>query len=124
MKLGYNVSVLSELAWLKDIPCLYWGDIDTHGLAILSRARGRLPQIRSILMDAVALLAHMDLWTREEEQSKVQPGNLTPDEQELYNSLKADEWGENVRLEQERISWAFAWPRILEGFRRLGSGAP
>jgi len=40
----------------------YWGDLDTHGLAILSRARLKLPHLESALMDEHTLLRHRDLW--------------------------------------------------------------
>ena len=34
---------------------------------------------------------------------------LTEQEQQLYRDLKQQRWGQNVRLEQERIDWATAW---------------
>ncbi|WP_215853459.1 Wadjet anti-phage system protein JetD domain-containing protein [Acidithiobacillus ferrooxidans] len=34
---------------------------------------------------------------------------LTKQEQQLYRDLKQQRWGQNVRLEQERIDWAAAW---------------
>lgn len=34
---------------------------------------------------------------------------LTKDEQQLYWDLKLQRWGQNVRLEQERIDWTTAW---------------
>ncbi len=34
---------------------------------------------------------------------------LTKDEQQLYRDLKQQRWGQNVRLEQERIDWTTAW---------------
>ena len=43
MKLGNGVSVLSRLPWAAGVRAVYWGDIDTHGFAILSHARGALP---------------------------------------------------------------------------------
>jgi len=39
MRLGYAVDVLGQLPWLQEAQCIYWGDIDTHGFAILNRAR-------------------------------------------------------------------------------------
>jgi hypothetical protein len=41
------------------------GDLDTHGLAILSRARLKLPSLESALMDKHTLLCHRDLWVSE-----------------------------------------------------------
>ncbi|BFO23151.1 hypothetical protein SHKM778_95390 (plasmid) [Streptomyces sp. KM77-8] len=48
---GYAASLLRHLPWLADIDLWYWGDIDTHGFAILSRVRGHFPHTRSLLMD-------------------------------------------------------------------------
>ena len=39
---------------------------------------------------------------------------LTKDEQQLYRDLKQQRWGQNVRLEQERIDWTTAW-NVLQG---------
>ena len=48
---GYAVSVLEQLHWLDDREIVYWGDIDTHGFAILDRLRRRFPRTHSLLMD-------------------------------------------------------------------------
>jgi hypothetical protein len=41
---------------------LYWGDIDTHGFAILDRLRTGMPHMRSLMMDQATLQAHRSLW--------------------------------------------------------------
>lgn len=106
MGLGYGVDQLAHLAWLHDIACIYWGDIDTHGFAILNRARSYLPDLESILMDEKTLLNHQDLWGEEKQQHCADRlPNLTDEEQAVYCGLKRHEWGFNVRLEQERIPW-------------------
>jgi hypothetical protein len=64
MARGYAVEVYAALPWLRGRPCHYWGDLDTHGFAILSRLRQHLPQARSLLMDTETLLAHRDLWVQ------------------------------------------------------------
>lgn len=58
MGLGYGVDQLAQFKWLNDIRCIYWGDIDTHGYAILNRARSYLPHLKSFLMDGQTLLNH------------------------------------------------------------------
>src|SRR5690606_40988362 len=68
MRMGYAVEALSEIPWLKGAECVYWGDIDTHGFAILSRVRARLPDVRSMLMDEDTLLHHRMLWGRQAQQ--------------------------------------------------------
>lgn len=106
MRLGYNVDVLARLPWLSRAKCVYWGDLDTHGFAILHRARSYLPELRSVLMDEDTLLRHMALWVDENEQHPAAELTLlTEAEQRVYRNLKQQRWGQNVRLEQERIDW-------------------
>lgn len=106
MALGKSVDVLATIPWLRNIPATYWGDIDTHGFEILNRARGVLPQIRSILMDLPTLQAHEDLWGFESVPAvAVELPLLTPEEHTLYDGLKTHAWKHQLRLEQERISW-------------------
>lgn len=110
MRLGYNVDVLARLPWLASAKCIYWGDLDTHGFAILHRARSYIPELQSVLMDEETLLRHKALWVDEAAQhSAAELTLLTKDEQQLYRDLKQQRWGQNVRLEQERIDWTTAW---------------
>lgn len=110
MGLGYGVGTLARLPWVMRARCTYWGDLDTHGLAILSRARLQLPHLESALMDEHTLLHHHDLWVPENPQyGAAELPLLTPAEQSLYSGLKQQRWGVNVRLEQERIAWSYAW---------------
>jgi len=51
---GYGIDRLADIGWLRDKEIVYWGDLDTHGFAILDR----LPDARSTLMDAITLHAH------------------------------------------------------------------
>ena len=41
--LGYAVDRLDDVHWLRDKAIHYWGDIDTHGFAMLDRLRARFP---------------------------------------------------------------------------------
>ncbi len=50
MQLGYGVDVLGRLPWVARAHCIYWGDLDTHGFAILNRARSYLPELKSVLI--------------------------------------------------------------------------
>jgi hypothetical protein len=63
---GFDVDSVGRLPWLAETDVIYWGDIDTHGFAILDRLRAWLPQTRSVLMDRETLLAHRDRWVTEE----------------------------------------------------------
>src|SRR5450756_2065461 len=103
---GYAVDVLESLAWLTALDVSYWGDIDTHGFAILNRLRHHVPHARSILMDRATLLAHREQWVREPTPTTAVLHLLGPAEQSLYRDLVAAELGPAVRLEQERISFA------------------
>ncbi|HEV2345484.1 MAG TPA: Wadjet anti-phage system protein JetD domain-containing protein [Actinocrinis sp.] len=100
---GYAVNRLAPLAWLREREVVYWGDIDTHGFAILSRMRARFPATRSMLMDRATLLAHRDHWVREPKPTRAALPGLTPAETALYEELRDDVHGPAVRLEQERI---------------------
>lgn len=116
MRRGYAVDALAKLPWLVELPVFYWGDIDTHGLAILSRLRAYLPQTRSLMMDESTLLAFKQLWGREEAQhAALTLPNLTDAEQLLYRALREGEYRQ-VRLEQERIAWDWAWRRVVDAF--------
>jgi hypothetical protein len=103
---GYAVPVLESLAWLPALDVSYWGDIDTHGFAILNRLRHHVPQARSILMDRATLLAHRDQWVREPTPTAAALDLLDDSELDLYRDLTTGAFGPAVRLEQERISFS------------------
>ena len=114
MARGYAVDHLHDLPWLRAAEAVhYWGDLDTHGFAILGKLRGHLPQLRSLLMDEATLLAHRALWVSEPQPHRADRiEHLDPAEQALYGDLRGDRWDVRVRLEQERIGWDVAWTRI------------
>jgi hypothetical protein len=107
--LGYGLERLAEIGWLRETALHYWGDIDTHGFAILNRLRAGLPHARSLLMDRETLLTHRALWSREDAPHRAALDRLTPVEAALYDELREQRLGVGVRLEQERI--AFGWLR-------------
>ncbi len=109
MGLGYSVDILGALAWVREARQYYWGDCDTHGFAILNRARAYLPDLRSVLMDEKTILAYRALWVEEPEQyGAADLPLLTPEERSVYIALKGNLWARKVRLEQERIAWPYA----------------
>lgn len=110
MQLGYGVDVLGRLPWVTKAHCTYWGDLDTHGFAILNRARSYLPELKSVLMDEATLRNHQDLWVEEKDQHAAETlPMLTDSEQAVYQAINRNAWGQNVRLEQERVAWDVAW---------------
>jgi len=115
MRLGNAVSALGALPWMREAQVIYWGDIDTHGYAILDRARKAVPQIRSVLMDEATLLSHRSLWVQETLLSAdISLERLTEQERHVYNGLRADVWGMRIRLEQERLNWTGALAVLMQ----------
>lgn len=104
---GFEVDRTGSLPWLADAEVHYWGDLDTHGFAILNRLRAWLPQTQSFLMDCDTLLQHRDRWGQESKPTRARLDGLTHSEAALYGDLVSDRWGVAVRLEQERIDWAW-----------------
>jgi hypothetical protein len=117
---GFEVDGAGRLRWLADTDVVYWGDIDTHGFAILDRLRAWLPRARSVLMDRETLLAHRDRWVTEDRPARSVLTRLTPEEWNLYSELVADGLGERVRLEQERIDWHWVEQRLSVRDRPAG----
>ncbi|MEJ7807401.1 MAG: DUF3322 domain-containing protein [Telluria sp.] len=116
---GYGIDRLADIGWLRERTIDYWGDIDTHGFAILDRVRAHLPHTRSMLMDAATLHAHRPLWGTEDKDKRHigQPARLHPDELALYCALRDDVFGERVRMEQERLSFGWVSAAIAHTFR-------
>lgn len=109
---GFEVDRIGRLRWLAAADIIYWGDIDTHGFAILDRLRAWLPQTRSVLMDRETLQTHRDRWVTEDRPTAASLTRLTSEELDLYHDLVADHLGEQVRLEQERIDWDWVEQRL------------
>lgn len=102
---GFDVDNVGRLPWLGGADVVYWGDIDTHGFAILDRLRAWLPKTRSVLMDRETLVRHRDRWVTEDRPARSALTRLTVDELGLYTDLVEAALGDRVRLEQERIDW-------------------
>ncbi len=115
---GFDVLRLHRLTWLQGRRITYWGDIDTHGFVILDRLRQTLPQVESLLMDEQTLHSHQQQWVTEPSPSREQLTRLTDAEQEVYADLVGDVHGPAVRLEQERVG--YAWVRQALVTARLG----
>lgn len=104
---GYGFDAFAGAAWLNGCDLLYWGDIDTHGFAILDQLRAHFPHARSVLMDRDTLLAHAGHWGTEPQALLRDLPRLTIEETALFNELRDNKWRVGVRLEQERIG--FGW---------------
>ena len=115
---GYGFENLAAVEWLRDRVIHYWGDIDTHGFAILNQLRGIFPHVASLLMDRETLLEHQALWGVEPSPETGALTRLTAEESGLYDQLRRDDLGSHLRLEQERIG--FEWlVGVLEALGRI-----
>jgi hypothetical protein len=102
---GYGWDALAKAEWLRQCKLHYWGDIDTHGFAILDQLRSRFGHVESFLMDRPTLLAHETLWGEEADQVLHDLPRLTETERALFDDLRDNRIRNNLRLEQERIGF-------------------
>lgn len=107
---GYGFDHLARADWLQQNEIFYWGDIDTHGFAILDQLRSSFPSAKSLMMDRATLLEHRIFWGNENVPTSRQLDRLQSEEAELYDDLRFDRIAPALRLEQERIG--FAWINI------------
>ena len=101
---GYGMRALGRATWLKKLPLYYWGDIDTHGFAILSQLRDEFPHTRSFLMDGETLTRHRSAWIVEPSPTRHPVMNLSVSERAVYESLLRSGPWHQVRLEQEKVA--------------------
>lgn len=103
--LGYGLELLYDSPWLKNKRLIYWGDLDTHGFAMLAKLRTHYPQTQSLLMDETTLRNHADLTVEEPAASRIAVTEewLTSNERAVLHALLANRYGHRLRLEQERV---------------------
>lgn len=117
VRLGYAVDSIGSVSWITPARCVYWGDLDSHGFAILARARKHLPGLGSALMDVRTFEDHRDLAVHDDDGCGAPDRSLlTGAEREAFDALVAGVWGAGARLEQERIGWEYAADRVLSAF--------
>jgi hypothetical protein len=114
---GYGWNALAPAAWLQRCALHYWGDIDTHGFAILDQLRALYPQVASLLMDRETLLAHREQWGEEPTPVRHDLPRLSDAERAVYDDIRFDRHQPKLRLEQERLG--FGW--VSERLRRVGA---
>jgi hypothetical protein len=103
--LGYGLDRIKNIEWFKDKQIFYWGDLDTHGFVMLDQLRQYYPHTRSMLMDKKTLLAHKHSWGTEAKPAGRELSHLNSDELSLYKEMQQHKYKNNLRLEQERISF-------------------
>jgi len=102
---GYFFEHLVECAWLHRVAIWYWGDIDTHGFAILDQFRSLFPHTKSFLMDKATLLEHKVSWGLEPKPFTGGLHHLDVQEAALYMELVSGGIQGNLRLEQELVRY-------------------
>ncbi|PRQ12441.1 hypothetical protein C1Y63_01220 [Corynebacterium sp. 13CS0277] len=108
----------SDAPWMREVDCVYWGDIDTHGLNIFGRLRTRQPHAEAILMDHATATACLGVAVVEDSPAGTPAESLDADMRALFTQLGA--WGQ-ARIEQERIPQHIARTALT---RRFAAGAP
>jgi hypothetical protein len=98
---GYAISLLKDCHWLHEKVLYYWGDLDAHGLAILSRFRDFFPNIQALLMDEATFDAYPHAWVEGKPYHGAVPKNLSAEERQLFERLNS----KLLRLEQERVQY-------------------
>jgi len=113
---GHAIDVVRALPWVRDSPVVYWGDLDSHGFAILHRLRSHHARVTTALMDTETLLGHRDLWVADPKPQRGTFDTLTTSERAALERLRAEG---DMRMEQERIPWttAFAQLQVAWGAR-------
>lgn len=103
---GYKAAILGRVGLLCQVDVVYWGDLDTHGFAILNQLRfsaGPQAKIRSMLMDIPTLERNLKYAVTEKRPYAGKLDYLTPVESSAYAALNSRRFGHNLRLEQELI---------------------
>ncbi len=109
---GYGWEALARAAWLHRCQLYYWGDIDTHGFAILDQLHGHFPHAASFLMNRDTLLAHRLHWGEEPNPVRHDLALLTPEQAAVYDDLRFDRLQRRLRLEQERVGFGWLCDRL------------
>lgn len=97
---GFMISYLKNVLWLNEKKITYWGDLDSHGFAILNQMRSYFPQTVSAMMD----METFELFKKEglvpgEKTNAINLSKLSEAEMKVFTFLKEN----NFRLEQEKI---------------------
>lgn len=101
---GSAPALVAALPWATQVRLRYWGDLDTHGLAILAQVRRVAPHCQAVLMDTETLLAHRRHWVLEPQPNRTDVAqHLEGPQRRLWQELHDGVHGDRVRLEQEYI---------------------
>jgi len=109
---GNAAALLHGVPWLSNCHILYWGDLDTQGLEILSRLRNVFPHTRSLMMDMEAFNCFQSLCVPGTPSKSPAPLNLASSEFSAWSVIQS----RNLRLEQERLPPSLVQRAILKAF--------
>jgi hypothetical protein len=98
---GFGISLLKDCQWLHQKILYYWGDLDAHGLAILSGFRDFFPNMQAVMMDEATFDAYQPAWVEGKPYHGAVPKNLSNEERQLFERLNS----KLLRLEQERVQY-------------------
>lgn len=104
---GYGFEPIADASWLAERRVIYWGDIDTHGFAILDQLRASWPHAESFLMDRETLLAFAAQWGTEAQPTLRALSRLNAKERSLFDDLRNNAIANHLRLEQEHIGFRY-----------------
>ncbi len=110
---GYGFDALSRAKWLNERQIFYWGDIDTHGFAILNELRLHFSHVKSMLMDRATFMKFKSFWGADKTPTNRDLPLLDVNESELYNDLRDQTLGINLRLEQEHVGYEWFLEAII-----------
>jgi hypothetical protein len=116
-----SIGLLPQVPWIATArSVIYWGDIDARGYEIVNGLRERMPQVRTILMDAETYERYEEFGTNVDERGvALKPRrrralpHLTNAERTVYLNVTDPEWTRNRRFEQERIPLPVALKHLL-----------
>ncbi|GAA3519556.1 Wadjet anti-phage system protein JetD domain-containing protein [Dietzia aurantiaca] len=111
---GYAVDAVAALPWALRARIVYWGDLDSHGFAILDRLRHHAPHAASVLMDHATFDAWRQFSVSDPTPTRAARTRLTAEELDTLELLTA---AGDLRLEQERIPWDWALPHLTDALR-------
>lgn len=96
---GFKVNTYGDIDFPRESEVYYWGDLDAHGLLILSGLRKRYPKVKNLLMTEDVFNKYRTYSVAAPPCVSKPPDGLFKEERRLYALLNQD----LIRLEQERI---------------------
>lgn len=102
---GYGARYLKDARWMEERSLYYWGDLDSHGFAILSQFLTVFPHTHSLMMNRQTAdrFAHLVVKEPTEKRYEGEADGLTDEEHALFEALRQQAF----RLEQERIPFGY-----------------